>query len=150
MSRDGRLASLAIGFAAMAAVVGLSEAALAQPSGETATKECAACVRLEPIGTSFTTGEGSGTYKTIFSVVVGVAETGERLAATWTLQYGMYGLDALLSVRETPDDVTRWRKISLRRPKSPADILLFASRPDAFRDEVLGDPSILPGARSAT
>ena len=130
---------------AMAAVVGVSEASLAQPAGETAAKECAACVRLEPIGTSFTTGEGSGTYKTIYSVVVGVPETGERLAGIWTPKYGMYGLDAVLWVREIPDDVTRWRKISLRRPKSPADIVLFASRPEAFRDEVRGGASILPG-----
>jgi hypothetical protein len=112
------------------------------PSECASAEEPAPTIRLERVGTSFTTG-GSGETP-IYSVALGSPERGELLAWTWSAHYGMHAVDGTLWVRETPGDSTRWKRVTLRRPRSVEEIRLFAARPGAFQDETHGDRSILP------
>jgi hypothetical protein len=99
---------------------------------------------LEVIGTSFTTGDGAGTTRPIYSVVVGDPRPAEERAYGWSQRFGMYALDADLWTRVTSDSNARWRRTTLRRPRTVEEIETFVEAPGVFKREILGGSGLLP------
>jgi hypothetical protein len=145
------LALIGLGLIGHAAPGGLAapSPAMAQDLPGASPAVGAARIRMEPVGVSFTSGEEAGAHRTIYSIAIGSPERGEALATHWTPYFGMHALDGTLWVRDDADSSTRWKRVTLRRPRSSEEILRFADQPGAFEETRRGDPGILPAPFNA-